>query len=153
MIKERKSRAFNPAYGSSSQLILAGFETPFERHLRSDNRWVVLAGLIPWYEINSIYASRVTKYHTGRKPLNSRIVVGSLIIKHILNLDDRETVAQISENIYLQYFLGYSSFIAEAPFDASLFVDFRHTHGDDIINEINEKILMLKTKFEEKGKK
>lgn len=153
MIKERKSRAFNPAYESSSQLILAGFETPFERHLRSDNRWVVLARLIPWYEINSIYASRVTKYHTGRKPLNSRIVVGSLIIKHILNLDDRETVAQISENIYLQYFLGYSSFIAEAPFDASLFVDFRHTLVDDIINEINEKILMLKTKFEEKGKK
>ncbi len=28
----------------------------------------------------------------------------------MLNLDDRETVAQITENMYLQYFHGYSSY-------------------------------------------
>jgi hypothetical protein len=76
-----------------------------------------------------------------------------LIIKHILNLDDRETVAQIAENVYLQYFLGYSSFISEEPFDASLFVDFRHALGDEVINSINEKIVQLKTGIEEKRKK
>jgi len=54
------------------------------------------------------------------------------------NLDDRETVAQISENMYMQYFLGYSSFSSRAPFDASLFVEFRHRLGSEVINEMNE---------------
>ncbi|WP_394331158.1 transposase [Arcticibacter svalbardensis] len=32
----------------------------------------------------------------------------------------------MSENMYMQYFLGYSSFGNETPFDASLFVEFRN---------------------------
>jgi hypothetical protein len=98
---ERKSRAFNPSYESPDQLSIEGFETPFARRLRSDNRWVVLAGLILWDEIVSVYRRKVTRRHSGRKPLNPRIVTGSLIIKHMLNIDDRETVAQIAENVYL----------------------------------------------------
>lgn len=69
------------------------------------------------------------------------------------NLDDRETVDQISENIYMQYFLGYSSFTSEVPFDASLFVEFRKRLGMDILNIINEKIASLKTHIETKEKK
>jgi hypothetical protein len=63
------------------------------------------------------------------------------------NLDDRETVDQIAENIYMQYFLGYTSFINEQPFDASLFVDFRKKLGMDSLNAINEKIAKLKANF------
>jgi hypothetical protein len=50
----------------------------------------------------------------------------------------------------MQYFLGYSSFISEKPFDASLFVDIRKRLGIETINAINEKIISLKTKMEEK---
>ena len=50
----------------------------------------------------------------------------------------------MTENIYMQYFLGYSSFTNEPPFDASLFVDFRKRLGIDCINSINEKIAELK---------
>ena len=84
--------------------------------------------------------------------MNPRVVIGSLIIKYMLNLDDRETVTQISENMYMQYFLGYSSFINEEPFDASLFVDFRKALGMDTINSINERIVRMKTRMEEKRK-
>lgn len=63
------------------------------------------------------------------------------------NLDDREAVDQIAENIYMQYFLGYTSFIKEPPFDASLFVDFRKKLGMDSLNAINEKIAELKANF------
>ena len=62
-------------------------------------------------------------------------------------MDDRETVDQISENVYMQYFLGYSSFTSDKPFDASLFVDFRKELGLATINEINEKIVSLKTQM------
>src|SRR5665811_1017424 len=61
-------------------------------------------------------------------------------------------VDQISENIYMQYFLGYSSFTSEAPFDASLFVEFRKRLGMDTLNAINEKIATLKTHLETEGK-
>jgi hypothetical protein len=75
-------------------------------------------------------------------------VLGSLIIKHLCNLDDRETVEQITENMYMQYFLGYSSFTTASPFDASLFVTFRKMLGIDNVNAINEKIVAMKTRME-----
>jgi IS5 family transposase len=37
--------------------------------------------------------------------------------------------------------LGYSSYIKEAPFDASLFVDIRKRLGEELISEMNDKIL------------
>ena len=59
------------------------------------------------------------------------------------NLDDRETNDQISENMYMQYFLGFSSFTPEAPFDASLLVDFRKRLEMDSLNALDEKIIAL----------
>lgn len=44
----------------------------------------------------------------------------------------------------MQYFLGYTSFTNEPPFDASLFIDFRKRLGMDSINSINEKIAELR---------
>ncbi len=151
MKKPPKKRAPTPNYVSKNQLVLEGFESPFDKKLNSDNRWVILANLIPWDEICNIYRKAIPKSTTGRPGLNPRIVLGSIIIKHLCDIDDRETVSQISENIYMQYFLGYSSFSDEAPFDASLFVEFRKQLGMDVINEINEKIVDLKTKLEQKN--
>lgn len=144
----RKKRAQALKYVSPKQLVLDNFETPFEKELNPKNRWVVLAHLIPWDEVCSLYLKHVGVSETGRPPLNPRLVLGSLIIKHLCNLDDRETVDQISENIYMQYFLGYSSFTNETPFDASLFVEFRKRLGMENINAINERIVELKTKLE-----
>ncbi|MDP2722204.1 MAG: IS5 family transposase [Bacteroidales bacterium] len=150
MIKAKKKRAPTPLYVSPAQFSLDCFKTPFEQHLNFKNRWIVLAKLIPWDEISNLYLKHVGVSDTGRPPLNPRVVLGSLMIKHLCNLDDRETVDQISENIYMQYFLGYSSFTSEAPFDASLFVEFRKRLGMDTLNAINEKIASLKTHLETK---
>ena len=147
MEKAKRKHAPTPAYMSPNQLTLEAFKSPFERELNPNNRWVVLAGLIPWDEISSLYFKNVPISSTGRPALNPRIVIGSLIIKHMCNLDDREAVDQITENIYMQYFLGYTSFIKEPPFDASLFVDFRKKLGMDSLNAINEKIAELKANF------
>lgn len=153
MDKTHRKHALTPKYVSPNQLTLVGFETPFERSLNPTNRWVILAHLIPWDEICSLYLKEVKLSNTGRPPLSPRVVIGSMIIKHLCNLDDREAVDQISENIYMQYFLGYSSFTNEAPFDASLFVDFRKKLGMENVNAINERIVALKTSFEEKKAK
>jgi transposase, IS5 family len=42
---------------------------------------------------------------------------------------DRETVQQMLENMYMQYFIGYSSFSDEVPFDPSLFVEIPNRLG------------------------
>ena len=153
MIKQRKKRASAPDYVSPSQLTLEGFETPFEQSLNPKNRWVLLANMIPWDEISNLYLKHVGVSTTGRPPINPRIVIGSVIIKHMCNLDDRETVDQISENVYMQYFLGYSSFTNQAPFDASFFVEFRKRLGPEQLNAINERIVSLKANLDTKEDK
>lgn len=144
----KRKRASAPIYISPNQLTLDGFQTPFEQSLSKDNRWVILANLIPWDEVCAIYLKHVGVSSTGRPAISPRIVIGSLIIKHLGNLDDRETVEQIRENMYMQYFLGYSSYTNEPPFDASLFVDFRKRLGMENLNAINDKIVALKTQLE-----
>ncbi len=148
-----KNRAPAPKYVSANQLTLPGFESPFERKLNPKNRWVVLSKLLPWDELCSIYWKHVPVKSTGRPSLNPRIVLGAIIIKHLCDLDDRETVDQISENIYMQYFLGYSSFCDVPPFDASLFVEFRKRLGLEQVNEINERISKIKQELEKKADK
>jgi hypothetical protein len=50
------------------------------------------------------------------------MALGALIIKEILGTSDRETVEQIKENPYLQYFIGMISYSSETSFDASMMV-------------------------------
>jgi hypothetical protein len=116
------------------------FHLSFGGRLSSDNRWVRLAKLIPWEQIEARYAA---KFHsrTGPPALIARIAVGSLIIKEKLQLSDEETVEQIRENPYLQYFLGYRAFSDDRPFDPSMMVHFRKRISSEILSEINDLIV------------
>lgn len=143
MAKAVKTRASKQPYISTGQAIIPGFETPFHKHLNAFNRWVVLSGQMPWDELVNVYQKQMNNSKTGADGINSRVVIGALIIKHMCDLSDRETVQQIQENMYMQYFLGFSSFSDEEPFDASLFVEFRKRSGSEQINAINQKILQL----------
>jgi IS5 family transposase len=78
-----------------------------------------------------MYLKIVGINETGRPPISPRVDIGALMIKHICHPDDQETVDQISENMYMQYFLGYQSFSNEAPFDASLLCRIPQGHGAD----------------------
>jgi len=150
MPKAKKYRASKNAYISPSQLTLTGFESPFSQTLDPNNRWVILAHKIPWDILVDTYLYQLNNSETGADAINPRVAIGSMILKHICNMSDRETVLQIQENMYMQYFIGYTSFSTEAPFDPSLFVDFRKRLGIDQINGINEKILGLETSLSAK---
>jgi len=143
MAKAVKTHASKQPYISTGQAIIPGFETPFHKHLNASNRWVVLSGQMPWDELVNVYQKQMNNTKTGADGINPRVVIGALIIKHMCDLSDRETVQQIQENMYMQYFLGFSSFSDEEPFDASLFVEFRKRLGSEQINAINQKILQL----------
>jgi hypothetical protein len=139
-VNPTRKLAVSKKYISQNQLILEGFETPFEQKLTKNNRWVLLSKQIPWDDIVILY-DRQFQSKEGRPPINGRIVLASVIIKHMLDLTDRETIQQISENMFMQYFLGYSSFTNETPFDPSLFVDIRERLSLDIMNKITELVL------------
>lgn len=138
--KPPRRLASTAKYVSPNQLVLDGFETPFEQKLTQHNRWVKLSKLIPWDEVVGIY-NRQFSSTEGRPPINGRIIIGAVIIKHILNLTDDETILQIQENMFMQYFLGYTSFSNEAPFDSSLFVDIRKRMSKLLESSINDAIL------------
>jgi len=142
-----KKRAPSPVYSSPNQLSFEGFETPFEQQLDLDNRWVFLARNIPWDRIVGVY-DKVFSSTEGRKPLSGRLVLGSLMIKHLCKLSDRETIICIQENMYMQYFLGYTSFTTKAPFSATLFVEFRKRLTEELLAKINDIVATHAMNFE-----
>ena len=50
-----KRHAPSPKFPSNKQLTIERFETPFHRNQDSENRWVVLAGQIPWDELSNLF--------------------------------------------------------------------------------------------------
>lgn len=143
MAKASKNRASKQNYVSQSQHQIVGFETPFSQKLNPTNRWVILANKIPWDILVNVYNDQLKNKKTGADGINARVAIGAVIIKQYCALSDRETVQQIQENMYMQYFIGYSSFSDEPPFDPSLFVDFRKRLGVEQVAKINNLILGL----------
>ncbi len=137
---------------SQSDLTPEKFELPVAIDLSSDNRWVIMADLISWSEFEEEYAENFSeKMGPIAKPF--RMALGALIIKEKLGCSDRETVEQIRENPYLQYFLGISSYSNDIPFDASLLVYFRERINQDMVNKVNKKMVENARKKEEESEK
>lgn len=139
--KVPKKLAAKPSYISPNQLTLAGFETPFVNQLNKDNRWVKMAQAIPWDKIVPFY-DQLFSSSEGRAPISGRIIIGAMMIKHIEDLTDRATILHIQENMFMQYFLGYSSFTNEAPFTSPLFVAIRKRMSLELTAKISEVIAL-----------
>lgn len=125
---------------SPKQLSFEDFYLPFGGHLNPDNRWVRLAELIPWDEFEESYADQFAQSGQGAPAKPFRLALGSLIIKEKLDITDEETVEQIRENHYLQYFVGMEGYKDEALFDPSMMVHFRKRITAEMLAEINERI-------------
>ena len=132
------------------QLEFEDFGLPFGGKLRSNNRWVKLAKFIPWEEFEPDYAKAASKSPLGPPAKSVRIALGALIIKERLGTSDEETVEQIRENPYLQYFLGYKEYKDEPPFDPSMFVYFRKRFSQTMLSELNEAVAQKALKEEKK---
>ncbi len=69
----------------------AEFKLPFEGKLSEDNRWVIMAKLIPWTEFEAEYAALFNP-EMGAPAKTFRMALGALIIKEKLGISDIETV-------------------------------------------------------------
>lgn len=125
---------------ATGQLSFENFYLPFGGKLSGENRWVRLAELVPWEQFESEYAEQFSQGQ-GAPAKTFRMALGALIIKEKLGTSDEETVEQIRENPYLQYFLGLSEYSDKAPFEASMMVHFRKRLNIEIVGRINERIV------------
>jgi IS5 family transposase len=123
----------------NGQLSIEDFHVPFGGTLDPENRWVLFSSLMPWEELEETYAPQFSPT-TGAPAKPVRLAFGALFIKQRLGLTDEETVEQIRENAYMQFFLGFAGYSSKAPFDPSMMVHFRKRFSQEDLNRINELI-------------
>lgn len=124
----------------SPQMTIDDFILPFSGKMSAENRWVKLAQIIPWDEIEEKYAFMFPS-DRGNVAKPVRMALGALIIQARCGYTDRETVQQIAENPYLQYFLGFKEYQLTRPFTPVAMVKFRKRFSAKKLQEINERIL------------
>lgn len=126
------------------QFSITDFNQPIGLKMNPENRWVKKASAIPWDALEEKYA-QLFPSNTGMPAKPLRMALGSLLIQKQLQFSDRELVEEITENPYLQYFIGLPGYQTEPPFVPSLLVEFRKRLSDDVIAEINEMIIEYNT--------
>ena len=135
-------------YQSNRQLSFSEFILPFSGSLNGHNRWIKLANMLPWDDLVSIYARSLSE-GMGRPTQDLRIELGSLIIQELMDWDDREVIAQVQENPYLQFFLGGQEFSDRRVFDPSLLVTIRKRLNRESIAELTGEVEKAKKIFDE----
>jgi len=124
----------------NGQLSIEEFHVPFGGTLDPENRWVLFSSLMPWEELEATYAPQFSPT-TGAPAKPVRLAFGALFIKQRLGLTDEETVEQIRENAYMQFFLGFAGYSSQAPFDPSMMVHFRKRFSEKDLKRVNELIV------------
>lgn len=122
-------------YKRNDQLRIEDFVFPYGK-LNPENEWVKLAELVPWEAAEERYA--VQFENNGHPAHPARVALGALIIKQRLKCSDEWTVRHISENPYLQYFIGLKEYSDACPFGASTMVAFRKRFSQEDIAAILE---------------
>ena len=112
--------------------------------LDPENEWVKLAGIIPWWVFEKKYAEQFPS-KTGQPACSLRQALGSQIIKERYRFSDEMTVAHITMNPYLQYFIGLTEFRQTAPFAPSMMSRFRQRLTPEMLQDVNDVIAGRKT--------
>ncbi len=122
-----------------NQLEIFEKSLPFGGKLDRNNRWIRLAELVNWRELESIYAKSFAT--TGRPGVRARYVLASLIIKHKLDSSDEEVAEHISENPYMQYFIGLPRFQYRVPYDPSTLTNVRKRLGEEEFDLFEQQLI------------
>jgi hypothetical protein len=123
-------------YQIQRQISLLEFISPFGK-LNPENRWVKIANLVPWQKYEPEYAAQFCE-DNGSPAKPFRMALGTLIIKQRTGHSDEEVLQDIIENPYMQFLIGLTEFMEEAPFCSATITNFRKYISQDMIDRINE---------------
>lgn len=127
-------------YNTQKQISITEFAMPFEAKLNENNRWVVLSGVIPWDKFAELYYKNFPS-RRGAPTKDARLVLGVVIIKHMMKLDDIGVIEIIQENPYMQYFLGLKGFTQKPVFDPSLLVYIRKRIDLNVFESLTDELI------------
>ncbi len=136
---------------NKEELKFVNFYQPFGGKMDPNNRWLKMADIVPWDVLEEKYAGQFKAIGRGAKKV--RMAVGALIIQQRFGFTDEETVAQIIENPYYQYFIGLSEYQGKQPFDSTMMVYFRKRVKPEMLEEVNDALFAEKKAKKEKGNK
>ena len=114
---------------------------PFGGKLNENNRWLRIAELIPWEELEDEYAKHFSD--VGRPGTDSQLVIGLLLLKHMTGLSDEGIVQDVLENPYMQAFLGFEKFVTEEILDPSTLTKMRERLGLEFFKQLENKTYKL----------
>ena len=120
-------------YKMDRQMKIEDYVFPYGK-LDTENEWVKLAELIPWDVVEERYAAQFVD--NGHQAHSARTALGALLIKQRFKCSDEWVVRHVSENPYLQYFIGMKEYTNRCPFGASTMVAFRKRFGPEDIAAI-----------------
>jgi hypothetical protein len=111
--------------------------------LDTNNEWVKMASLIPWDEIESMYAGTFEGMPTGNPAKPARMAIGTLLVQDQYQFSDVRILKEIRMNPYLQHFIGMTEYTQKAPFDASTITLFRKRATPEMLSKVNDYIIGL----------
>lgn len=123
---------------------------PYSGQIDSNNRWIQLADLVPWDEMETLYLGYFDPSKL-KKVKRCRLMMGLMIGQIVLRLSDIQIVEHFHENPYFQYFCGNDTFVAKGAtsiIDTSLLSKRRTRLGSQFIQDFECKIIQS---FQDKG--
>lgn len=128
-----------PVYKSKDRKTIPLFPElfPFGGKLDERNRWLRIAELIPWEELEDEYRKHFSD--VGRPAKDAQLIIGLLLLKHMTGQSDEGLVAEVLENPYMQAFCGFRSFITEDVLDSSTLTKMRERLGLEFFKELERK--------------
>jgi IS5 family transposase len=127
--KDRKTRSLFPEL------------FPFGGKLDENNRWLRIAELIPWEELEEEYAKHFSD--VGRPAKDAQLVIGLLLLKHMTGLSDEGIVQDVLENPYMQAFCGFEKFVTKEILDPSTLTKQRERLGLAFFKQLEAKTYKL----------
>jgi len=109
---------------------------PFGGKLDDNNRWLIIADLIPWTELENKYSQLFS--YTGRPACDAHLVIGLLLLKHLTGTSDRDIVQTARENPYMQAFCGIDNFNTGKQIHSSTLTNVRKRLGRKLFKELED---------------
>ena len=118
---------------------------PYSGEIDMDNRWIRLAALVPWDEIEGIY---MAYFHPKKHGVvkKCRLILGLMLAQMIECKSDRQIVEYFHENPYFQYFCGCDSFVVKmkrSVIHHSLLSKRRSRLGDKFMASFENEVLRI----------
>lgn len=112
---------------------------PYSGEIDLENRWVKMAEILPWDELEASYRRYFdeSKQSTIKK---CRLITGLLVGQMIVEMSDREIVGYFHENPYFQYFCGQDTFVSKRIIHPSVLSKRRKRLGIEYMKSFEKEV-------------